>query len=136
MPRDTGDYPIATTGTLQVVHRKSAVKLQAAVRGGHPRASTLHLDRPEKCIDTAFDYLLYGARPAVARITREPNPEAVAVHDTAHFRRRNEDAVFQALDPEKAIAGAIRADGPFDRASRLGGNTVSGLISLAARGAR
>src|ERR1700722_7935388 len=69
MPRDTGDYPIAATGTLQVVHRESAVKLQAAVRSGHPRASTLHLDCPEKCIDTAFDDLLDSARPAVARIT-------------------------------------------------------------------
>ena len=58
MPRDPSDYPIAATGTLQVVHRESAMKLQAAVSGGHPRASTLHLDRPEKCIDTAFDNLL------------------------------------------------------------------------------
>ena len=61
MPRDPGDYPIAATGTLQVVHRESAMKLQAAVSGGHPRASTLHLDRPEKRIDTAFDNLLNGA---------------------------------------------------------------------------
>jgi hypothetical protein len=60
MPRDTGDYPIAATGALQVVHRESAVKLQAAIRGGHPRASTLHLDGPEECIDAALDNLLDG----------------------------------------------------------------------------
>jgi hypothetical protein len=60
MPRDTGDYPIAATGALQVVHRESAVKLQAAIRGGHPRASTLHLDGSEECIDAALDNLLDG----------------------------------------------------------------------------
>jgi hypothetical protein len=36
------------------------VKLQAAVRGGYPRASALNFDCPEKCIDTAFDNLLDG----------------------------------------------------------------------------
>jgi hypothetical protein len=110
------------------------VKLQAAVSSGHPRASTLHLDCPEKCIDTAFDDLLDSARPPVARITRQPHTQAIAVHYSTHLGRRNEYAVFQTFDPEEAITGAIRANGAFDRASRLGGNTVSGLISLTARG--
>jgi hypothetical protein len=50
------------------------------------------------------------------------------VHDAAHFRRRNEDAVFKTLDAEKPVPGAIGADGPFDRAAGLRGNTVPGFV--------
>jgi hypothetical protein len=51
------------------------------------------------------------------------------VHDATHFRRRNEDAVFKTLDAEKSVAGAIGADGPFDRAAGLRRNTVPGFVS-------
>jgi hypothetical protein len=50
------------------------------------------------------------------------------MHDAAHFRRRNEDAVFKTLDAEKPVAGAIGADGPFDRAAGLRRNTVPGFV--------
>ena len=53
------------------------------------------------------------------------------MHDATHFRRRNEDAVFKALDAEKSVAGAIGADGPFDRAAGLRRNTVPGFVSSA-----
>jgi hypothetical protein len=51
------------------------------------------------------------------------------VHDATHFRRRNKDAVFETLDAEKSVAGAIGADGPFDRAAGLRRNTVPGFVS-------
>jgi hypothetical protein len=57
------------------------------------------------------------------------------VHDSAHLRRRNEDAVLQTLDAKKAVAGAIRADGPFDRAAWLRGDAVPRLVALTARSA-
>ena len=110
------------------------MKLQPAIRSGHPRASPLNLHSPKEGINAALDNLLHRARPPVARITRQPHTQAIAVHDSTHLGRRNEYAVFQTFDPEEAITGAIRANGAFDRASRLGGNTVSGLISLTARG--
>ena len=51
------------------------------------------------------------------------------MHNATHFRRRYEDAVFQTFDAEKAVAGAIGADGPFDRAAWLGGDAVPGFVS-------
>jgi hypothetical protein len=41
------------------------------------------------------------------------------MHDTAHFRRRNKDAVFEAFDAKEAVAGAISADRPLDGAARF-----------------
>ena len=42
------------------------------------------------------------------------------MHDTAHFRGRDEDAVFKALDPEEAVASPIGAYRPLDGAAGLG----------------
>jgi hypothetical protein len=50
------------------------------------------------------------------------------VHDATHFRRRNKNAVFETLDAEKPVSGAIGADSPFDRAAGLRGNTVPGFV--------
>jgi hypothetical protein len=58
------------------------------------------------------------------------------MHDTAHFRRRNEDAVFQTLDAQKAVAGAICTDRAFDRAAWLRRNTVPGFVFIARGAAR
>src|SRR5258708_32031711 len=93
--------------------------MQTAIRRSNTRAPTLKFDGSEEGVHPPSHHLLNGARPAIARVTREPHAEAVTMHDTAHFWGRNKDAVFEAFDAKEAVAGAIGADRPFDTAARL-----------------
>ena len=58
------------------------------------------------------------------------------MHDTAHFRGRNKDAVFEAFDTKEAVAGAISADRPLDGTARLGPYRIGLRPAAALRRAR
>jgi hypothetical protein len=129
---DPGNDPITTTCAVQILFRERAAQLQPAIRGSDPGTATLHLDGPEKSIDPTAHNILHSARPTVARIPRQPDPQAVTVHDSAHLWRGDENAVLQSLDAQETVAGAIRAYRPFDGAARLGGRAAPVRFAFAA----
>ena len=91
----------------------------------------MYLNGPEERIDTAPHHLLNSAGPSITGITRESHPQAIAMHDPAHLWRRNEYAVLQPFDAEKAVAGTIGADCAFDGAAGSGADGVLGGAAAA-----
>jgi hypothetical protein len=91
-----------------------ASKLQAPIRGGDPRRAAQQLHRSEESVDSMLDDLLDGARPAIAGVAREAHAQPIPVHHPAHLGRRKKDAVLHALDPQKAVTGAMGADLALD----------------------
>ena len=119
MPDDLRDHPVARVRAAQVSRCHRTAQLQAPVRGVYPRAAALHLHGAEEGGDTALQYLLQHTRPAVGCIARHLHADAIAMHDAAHFRRRQKHALFKARDAHEAITGAVGAHRAFDYRARL-----------------
>ena len=145
VPCDPGDHPVTGTRAVQVVRGDRAAQLQAPVGGTHPRTAALDFHRTEEGGHATLEDLLERAGPAVGRIAGDLHPQAIPVHDAAHLRRRQEDALLEAINLEEAIAGAVGADGPLDDGTvpdgsagggRLGGAPCGALLRAAVTASR
>src|ERR1700736_479486 len=114
MLRYARDNPVSATGSVEVTVRNRTVQLQTAVGGVDPGVSALHIHRSQEFFDATGDDLLDGSQPAITGVLRQLHLEAIAVHDSPHFIRRNEDAVLHPFDAQEAVAGTVSAYDAFN----------------------
>ncbi len=144
VPGDPRDDPVPGACAVQVIDGDRAAQLQAPVSRIHPGAAALEFHRAQERSDASFHHLHERSGPAVGRIARHLHAQPVAMHDAAHLRWRQEDALFESVNLEEAVAGAIGADDAFygcavaDRGARdggLAGTPCRALVGAAVSGA-
>ena len=113
------DDPVAAARAVEVLRRDHAPQLQPPVGRTHPGRAAGDLHGAEERMYAALEHLVDHARPAIGRIARDLHPHAIAVHDAAHLRRREEHTVLETLDAQEAITGAIGAHGSLHQRTRF-----------------
>ena len=114
------DDPVAVARAAQFFRRHEAAHADAPVGGGDERGAAVHFERADERLGRMFEDLLEPARIAAIAAALDRHAHAVAVHDTGHLRRRQENGFFLAFDAHEAEAGAVGADDAFGRAAMAG----------------
>ena len=110
---NTGDDPIAVSGTGKISRRNRTAQLQTPIRSAHPRCASLKLDRAQKRGHAPIKHGLDVPAPPIGAVAPHPHADAVAVQKPAHLRRRQEYILGEPDDAQKAEAAAICAHRPF-----------------------